>query len=84
MSKNKFEKVMAILEKVININAIKGTNIVARINEISLVVYDANNDCEPVMRYDDYMTEIYLQEEWDSEFDKAVTYMNEALDQYLV
>lgn len=82
MSKNKFKKVMEILEKVIKINAIKGTNIVARINERSLVVYDANNDCEPVMKYG-YMTEIYLQEEWDNEFDKAVAYMHEALDQYL-
>lgn len=84
MSENKFKKVMEILEKVIKINAVKGTKIVARLNESSLVVYDADNGCEPVMRYDNYMTEIYLTEKWDNEFNKAVNYMNEALEQYLV
>lgn len=84
MSENKFKKVMKILEKVIKINAIKGTKIVARVSENSLSVYDANKGCEPVMRYDGYMTEIYLEDEWNNEFDKAVTYMHEALDKYLV
>lgn len=84
MSEKKFKKVMEILEKVIKINAVKGTKIVARVNESSLVVYDADNGCRPVMRYDDYMTEIYLTEKWDNEFDRAVNYMNKALDKYLV
>lgn len=84
MSENKFKKVMEILEKVIKINAIKGNKIVATVNENSLSVYDSNKGCEPVMRYDGYMTDIYLTEKWDSEFEKAVNYMNEALDKYLV
>ena len=84
MSENKFKKVMEILEKVIKINAIKGTKIVAKVNENSLSVYDSNKGCDPVMKYNGYMTEIYLTENWDSEFEKAVNYMNEALDKYLV
>ena len=84
MSENKFKKIIEILEKVIKINAIKGTKIVARVNQNSLTVYDANKGCDPVMKYNGYMTDIYLTEDWDSEFEKAVSYMNEALDKYLV
>lgn len=83
MSENKFKKIMEILEKVIKINAVKGTKIVADLDHNGLHVYDVNNDCKSII--DDTVTHrIYFGELWDNEFDNLVSEMNKALDQYLV
>ena len=83
MSENKFKKIMEILEKVIKINAVKGTKIVADLDHNGLHVYDVNNGCKSII--DNAVTHrIYFGELWDNEFDNLVSEMNKALDKYLV
>lgn len=80
MSENKFKKIMEILEKVIKINAVKGTRIVATLYKNSLHICDGDNGCEPLIEEGT----IYFEEYWDNEFEDLIFKMNKALDQYLV
>lgn len=83
MSKYKSKKVMEILEKVIKINATRGTGLVADLRESSLYVYDTNNDCKSIMNYEGITERIYFKKLWDDCFDEMIEAMHEALDKYL-
>lgn len=83
MNEYKAKKVMELLEKVIKINATKGTKLVADLNNNGLHVCDANNDCKPVMYYQGITGTIYFDEYWDRYFEDLVAAMHEALDKYL-
>ena len=82
MSEKKFKKVMEILEKVIQINATKGTKLIADLGNNRLHICDADNGCSTIMNYKGITGTIYF--DWDNEFDGLVSEMNKALDQYLV
>lgn len=82
MSEIKFKKIVEILEKVIKINATKGTKLVADLGDNRLYICDAGNGCSEIMDYKGITGTIYF--DWDNEFDGLVSEMNKALDQYLV
>lgn len=83
MNEYKAKKVMEILEKVIKINATRGTNLVATLRDYSLDVYDASNGCEQLINYKGYISDICFGKIWDDCFDELVEAMHEALDKYL-
>ena len=83
MNEYKAKKVMEILEKVIKINATKGTDLVADLRGSSLYVYDTNNDCKSIIDYEGITSHIYFTKHWDNYFDGMAEAMHEALDKYL-